>query len=340
MKTAFIWLYIMAKRQLKRPSTIFISLCMVISIIVMRYIPTSIDASINIGYCMSPSYEDISDSLLNHEGLLIFIPYTDTYTLSKDVTSGAIQCGYVFGDNLDILDKYTTPNNPVSLLSDVVILSIIMTHSADDMLIEDILNQRYFKDMSEEDINYIRHTYEIYASGDKTFSFDYRALYDDYAGSSSLVNIAPYLITPMRGTIAIFIFIAALAAGVGTYRDINCHIYANIPLRKRPYLRLLNISIPAFLSGTLGLIGIIIVGISDHILYECFSMLVYALLCTLFSFGLTYILKDNIYYSLLPVFILGSVICCPIFFNLGNIIPTIKVLQHLFLHTYYFAIFF
>lgn len=306
----------------------------------MRYIPTSIDASINIGYCMNTSYDDISQSLSSHEGLLVFMPYADVSTLSDDVASGAIQCGYVFGDDLDILDCYSTPDNAISLLSDVVLLSIIMSHSADDMLIDDILSQRYFSNMTTEDIDYIRHTYETYAIGDKTFSFDYRALYDDYKGSSSLVNIAPYLITPMRGTIAIFIFIAALAAGVGTYRDIDCHIYANIPLRKRPYLRLLNISIPAISSGILGLIGIITVGISDHILYECFAMLAYALLCTIFCFGLTYLLRDNIYFSMIPVFILGSVICCPIFFNLGNIIPTIKILQQLFLPTYYFTIFF
>ncbi len=343
MKKIFVWILLMTKRQLKRASTVVILVCMLLTIMAMRAIPTSISGSIPVGYCIDrecAEYDELTQMLSAHQGSLWFQFYDDEAKLEQDVISGTIQAGYAFPDDLDDIVAYRPSDSATSMLSDVVILAVVMELTADDMLLDNVLDQSFAEGMTDQDIEYIKSTYLKYQTNDSTFAFDYKTLYDDYEGSSHSVDISSYIVTPVRGIIAIFIFVAALAAGVGSYTDESNQIYANIPLRRRPVLRLLNISIPAVLASIIGLTGIIIVGISSHVIYEIFALTVYTCMCALFCFLLSYVVNSHVYTALIPVFILGSVVCCPIIFNLGNIIPAMKVIQQLFLPTYYITIFF
>lgn len=354
MKKAFTWCYIFTKRQLKRASTIFILVAMLLLTIVLSLMSTTLTASMDVGFYMNSTENDvvmtgIENGLLKHEGLLNFVAYDSAAALRDDVTAGTIQCGYIFDDAFseaivdnnakNLVELVETPDNIVSLLSNVVILATVMEHSACDMLIEDILEQDFFKNVPDEDIAALRDTYNTFATNGSTFAFDYDTLYEDYKGSSNTIDIAPFLVTPVKGIIAIFIFVSALTGGVGWFNDSDSAIYANIPLRKRFLLRLLTIFIPTILACLMGYISILTVGIGTDALYELFAILVYGILCIAFSYILSFIAKKNIYCSLIPVFILGSVVCCPIFFNLGNLVPSLRVLQSIFLPTYYFMLF-
>lgn len=355
MKKIITWCLIFTKRQLKRVSTIFILVTMLLMTIGLRVISTDITASLDVGFYIACESDDtimtgIRSGLTAHEGLLHFVSYTSKAELENDVASGALQCGYIFADDFsekitdnntnNMIELIETPDNIVSLLGNVVILATVMEYSACDMLIEDILEQNFFANVSRDDIELLRDTYNTYATNGSTFAFDYNTMYEDYKGSSDKINIAPYLVTPVKGIIAIFIFVAALTGGVTWFSDcLDNSIYANIPLRKRHLLRLMTIAIPTVLVSLMGYISILTVGIGSHPVYELYAISLYCILCILFCFALSYIVRKNIYHALIPVFILGSVICCPIFFNLGNLIPSLKILQNIFLPTYYFVFF-
>lgn len=354
MKKAFIWCYIFAKRQLKRISTIVILASMLLLTILLSLMSKSMTASVDVGFYIPDSTGNtvmtgIENGLTGHDGILNFIAYSSEASLREDVMSGSVQAGYVFDESFsehviannvkNMVELITPPENTISILSNLVVLATVMEHGACEMLVEDVLEQEFFSGVPEEDLDVLREEYRTYATDGSTFAFDYDTMYDDYKGSSKAVDIAPYLVTPVKGIIAIFIFISALTGGVGWFNDSDSSIYANIPLRKRPLLRLMTIAIPAFFACLMGYIGILTVGIGTDLLYEAFAIFVYGLLCVIFSYVLSYITKKNVYCSLIPVFILGSVVCCPIFFNLGNLIPTLKVLQNIFLPTYYFMLF-
>ena len=343
MRKCIIWLSLMTKRQLKHMSIIVILLCMLITIFAMSVIPNTINVSIHVGYYIdktNPLFHTLSEELNNHKGSVVFSSYDNINDIEKDILTGTLQNGYIFDDNMSKVSSLHPKDSATSMLSNIVILAIIMEHTADDMLIDDILNQRFFPDLTNEDINYMRDIYAKYATNDSTFSFDYKTLYDDYKGDSRMLNIASYIATPVRGIIAIFIFVSALAAGLNSYTDINNNTYANIPLRHQPLLRLLNISIPVNLASIIGLMGIIIVGIYNNIFYEIFALIMYASGCILICLLLSYIVNKYIFTALIPVLILSSIVCCPIIFNLGNIIPAIKIIQHFLPPTHYITIFF
>lgn len=344
MKKSITWCLILSKRQLKRPSLIAVLLCMVILSVSMRVISKDVTASISVGFVTKDS--SVKESLLSHQGLLTFKEYSSSDALTNAVTSGSIQCGYIIkddftdsikaGNNKKLIDLVTSPENVVSSLSNIVMISTILENVACDLLVDDILNQDFFTNITDEDITKVKEYYNEYASNGSTFSFDYDALYEEYKGSDASVNIFSYLVTPVRGIVAIFVFIIALTGGLSWFKDKNSNTYANIPLNKRPSLKLLIISIPTVIAMVSGYISLLVAGICDNYLYEFFIMFGYGLLCIIATYILSTVVNEHIYCGLIPVFILGSIICCPIFFNLANLIPAFKYLQNLFLPTYYF----
>ena len=354
MKKAFTWCYIFGKRQFKRASTLVILTAMLLLTIALSVMSKNMTASVDVGFFI-PAHErdtvmsNIENGLKTHEGILSFISYSSENALREDVAAGTVQCGYIFDETFsegvvannvkNMVELVTPPENTISILSNVVVLATVMEHSACEMLVEDILAQDFFVNVPDEDLAALRDAYNTFATNGSTFSFDYDTMYEDYKGSSDSIDIAPYLVTPVKGVIAIFIFISALTGGVGWFNDCDSSIYANIPLKKRHLLRLMTIAIPAFFACLMGYVSILTVGIGTDAAYELFAIFVYSILCILFSYILSYIAKKNVYCSLIPVFILGSVVCCPIFFNLGNLITSLKVLQNIFLPTYYFMLF-
>ena len=344
MKKSLTWCRILGKRQLKRPSIIVVLLCMVILAFSLRLMSKDVTASILVGYVSNDTA--IQESLNNHNGIISFKEYTSADSLKESVSAGSIQCGYIFNDDFsdrllngetkNLVELIDTPENIISMLSNLVVLATVMDTMSMEILVEDVLNQEAFIGITDEDIASLKNYYQLYSSNGSTFSFDYNALYEDYTGSSNSINIFSYLVTPVRGIVAIFVFIIALTSGLSWYKDKNCNTYANIPLNKRPLLKLLNISIPTVIAMLTGYFSLLLAGICDNYLHEIFTMLAYGLLCIIFAYILSSIVNEYIYCGLIPVFILGSIICCPIFINLANIIPAIKYLQNIFLPTYYF----
>ena len=305
-----------------------------------------ITASISIGFVSNDTA--IQESLDNHNGIIKFKEYESAETLKEAVSAGSIQCGYIFnndftdrllkGETKNLIELIDTPENIISMLSNLVVLATVMDTMSCEILVEDVLNQETFAGITAEDIESLKNYYEQYSSNGSTFSFDYNALYEDYKGSTNSINIFSYLVTPVRGIVAIFVFIIALTSGLSWYKDRNCNTYANIPLNKRPVLKLLNISIPTVIAMLTGYFSLLLAGICDNYLHEIITILAYGLLCIAFAYILSSIVNEYIYCGLIPVFILGSIICCPIFFNLANIIPAMKYLQNVFLPTYYFML--
>ena len=76
------------------------------------------------------------------------------------------------------------------------------------MLVDDVLAQDFFVGVSDDDLDILRQYYNTFATNGSTFAFDYDTMYEEYKGSSDVIDIAPYLVTPVKGIIAIFIFIA------------------------------------------------------------------------------------------------------------------------------------
>ena len=354
MKKISFWCFTFSKRQLKRGSTLFILSFLILMGIILRIVSTEFTVQIDVGFFMedisnnNDSIAGIADGLTDHDGLIHFVQYSSKEQLQKDVQAGHIQCGYAFvsdfyeslseGNSRKLVTLIEAPDNSISILSNIVLFSIVMENMASDILIEDTISQDFFENVPAADIEALRTAYKEFTSNGSTFAFDYDTLYEDYKGSSKSMDVFSFLITPVRGIVAIFIFITALAGGISWFNDREEATLANIPLNKQPFIKLMIISIPTILTAIAGYICLIVSGVCNNPLHELYVIGIYMILCIIFTYILTAIIGKNIFSALIPVFILGSVICCPIFINLANLIPAMKILQKLFLPTYYFIL--
>lgn len=354
MKKIFTWCKLFIKRQLKRPSMIFVLIFMLLMSLALRVMSMDITAGAKVGFYINPSSTDydsmlpLIESLESHTGIIEFVPYDSRQLMEEDVQAGTLQCAYVFsddfyaslteGNNRKLVELIEAPENLISLLSNVVILATVMENMSCDILVEDTISQNFFENITEEELDYLRESYDKYASNGSTFSFDYNSLYDQYRGSSQTINISDYLVTPVKGLVAIFVFIASLTGGISWFNDSNSFTFANIPLNRRPILKLLVIATPSVMAAAAGYVSLIIAGIYDNPLHELYVMTAYCILCIVFSYLLTAVVNEHIFSALIPVFILGSIICCPIFFNLASFIPAMKILQKLFMPSYFFLL--
>ena len=354
MKKTFYWCKLFFKRHLKRPSMIIILALMILIATALRLMSTDITASISVGFYIdeySDDYEKISglkDTLQNHEGILEFVFYDTRENLELAVRAGKFSCGYAFSsdfytrleneDSRNTIELISPPENSISILSNLIIIASIMENTAGELLIDDSKSLEIFSNVPEEDFEKLFEEYKKFASNGSTFSFDYDALYDDYTGSDQTINIFSYLVTPVKGIVAIFIFITALTGGVTWYRDKQSFTYSNIPIYRRPLLKLLSIFTPTFIATFVGFLSLFVAGVYESIGHELYVIVVYGLICIIFTYILSTIVSENIFLALIPVFILGSVICCPIFFNLANLIPAMKILQNIFVPTYFFIL--
>lgn len=344
MKHFFTWFYYLTKRQLMNVFFVLILLLIPISALGINYLSKNLEASITIGVADNDNTE-ISEHFVNtlttKKGIVSIIKYDDTTSMEKDILENKLQCGYVVSDGFEekifsnsnekLLEVYTTPNNTFCVLSNEIMFADIFKELGYYTLLNDLEKTNIFSNITDTEYNSLKETYNTYLSGGKTFNFNFNTTNGVYVASGN-IDIISYVKTPVRGIIAVFIFIAGLAGGFTYLKD-----------KKNGFkirMCLYDISIPVVLACASGLISIYIVGINSILFSEIITLFLYGVLVTLFVTLLTKILsKATIYCSTIPIFALGSMICCPIFVNLSTFLPFMKVIQFIFLPSYYFIIY-
>lgn len=345
MKRFIIWFYYLSKRQLKNIFFLFVLLLIPISALTLKLSGSSLNATIAIGITdldkSSLSEEFISSlSSYDNDHVVSFIVYDNISNMNNDVLAGKIQCGYSvlpgFQDNIsdsrlkNLIDVHSKPDNSMVLLSNELLFTYVFKEAGYYTLIRDMENANIFGNISDEDYNRLKNDYLSNLSNDRTFSFNYSQTNGTYISSNN-INILNYIQTPVRGIIALFIFISGLAGGFTFLKDSKNKVTNR--------LCIFDIGIPVIFASISGTIALFIVGTDKSIPKEIITMVCYSLLVILFVILITKLLRNNITYcSAIPVFSLGSLFCCPIFINLKTFLPVINILQYLFMPTYYFIL--
>lgn len=344
MKRFFTWLWLLSKRQLKSIFFLIILLLIPICGLLLKQVSDSMEASVFIGIADSdktPLSEKFTDNLNKTKGIINFVIYTDTDKMSEDILSGNLQCGYEILESFetrlskniysDLLEVYSSPNSPVILLSNEIMFSKVFAELGYYTFIDDMTDSNVFTNISDEDLVALQQAYEKELKGGETFSFNYSSINGKYVSSGN-IDVLDYIKTPIRGIVAVFIFMAGLAGGFTYLKDKNNGVKVKMCV--------FDIAIPVLFSTASGFASILLAGINEAILKEAIALICYSLVVILFVYILSKLISNNaIYCSTIPIFALGSLVCCPIFVNLKTFIPLMKLIQLLFMPTYYFMIF-
>ena len=145
-----------------------------------------------------------------------------------------------------------------------------------------------------------------------------------------------YYMLPVRGILSVLILVSSMSGVLMLSNDDRKNTWGFIRLSKRPAFNYFYIFMSILPIAICSLAAIFITGISTNVLNEIRLMVLYTLLLTVFSSLLKALIK-NIYVlcSLIPVTVLLSLIICPVFIDIGSIVPQSRFVR-LFLPTNYY----
>lgn len=339
---------LLCKRQLLQPAFLLLCLLLPISCTLISRLEQDSPAVIRIGlYAEAP--EAFTDAcfcaLVSEQAALSFVVFSDEEMMREQVMRGELDCAYRFCEDFHdrLLNKnykksilcYVSSGTVMKDLSTEVVFSAVFKQLGSDILNEYVKNS----DLSFSRKDNITDTklielYEKYLNGGQVFSLEYQYLdaYTANAGpyaSSAITDasITTAVTMPVRGLIAVFLFISGLSGGVIWLQDRE---------KKLLVSAISTILIPLLFMGISSCITLVLTGEGGHWGWEFFSLGIYVvLICTFVRVLLLIIKRPVILSASIPVLTLGSLIFCPIFINMAALLPFFEIMEKFFLPYYY-----
>ena len=159
---------------------------------------------------------------------------------------------------------------------------------------------------------------------DETFSFEY--VNPAKGEVDSDIIITSFTLNSVRGIIALLVMLASFIGVMNLYKDNDHKIFFAFKGIKRPVAMILEILNITILAGISGVASIYLCEIDEGLINEITRMLIYALLSSLYFYIIYKIIKNRyIFATLIPLFVIGSIIFTPVFFDFSKYLPLIFV---------------
>lgn len=355
MKRMGMWLLLMTKRLMKKPSFVIILVLLPIILVGYRFIISHDDGTLRACIYVpkeADSYaKKVAEELVNLDCAARFYIAETEDDLYSDVIAGRAEVGYVFSK--DMRERFVTRNWDGAIkmvVSDtsqyapfvnefvtVKVYSCIM----EDYLADYLVNRSGIE-FSEEEIRPIIREY--LAKQDKSTEGLFEIAYQDYYTNTevSMEEILEenYLTKPIRGTVALFVLLAGLAGLVFWFQDNAEGRFKVMSYEKRPVINYGSMFLPTLLAAVVGFVCILIAGLAGNIFKEIFVMLLYVIFVT----GVCEIIRVvvpsvNAICAAIPILAVASYLCCPIILDLKKILPVVTYLRKILPPDYYLETF-
>ena len=298
----------------------------------------------------------------------------DEEELKRDVASGKAECGYVIHEGLEeklkrkkfkgAISLYESPSTVAGLLSTETVFSL-MIEAYDKELFLDYLEHGLFGDgkgsgdgkdgkdgeslgdgslaAEGKELPAAGEWYDLFLENGSTFRF----VYDEYgerdgspwadtASEGEVQKGRVGSVFPVRGFMAVFIFITGLYGAVTLGKDERQGLFLMLPGAQRGLCRLASLLSPVLLASVSGMAALWACGELGGWVKEAALLLLYALAVALFSLGLKMVtVSEEGLCCLIPFFLLGSLIFCPVFLDVGRFVKEAGAIGKLFLPYYY-----
>ena len=352
MKKLFLFHFLLLKRSFKKISFIILLLCIPILCYLMKDNFTNRNRStIYIGVYLDEHNEiakKVFESVSTQFDSFSFSLCDNIETLKNRVITGTYDSGYVFDEQFDkkllsnelsdLLTCYVSPSSTASAITNEYIFSEIFKEHAFYMMIDYIKNDVVFKNKDLSGIEEeLRPVYDDYLNGDDTFSFEYISPENTSISNESIFD--SFTLSSIKGLIALLVMFAAFIGTLNIYKDDKTGIFFAFHSSFKIFYKMAEIFTVTLIASVSGLITIYLCDLSDGLLLEISRLLLYTFVCTIY-FYVIYLVTPNqyIFATLIPVLILGSIIFCPIFADLSEVvpIPLFRYISWFFAPKYYF----
>ncbi len=350
MRGAAVWMGMLAKRQLKRP--VFVAILILIPLLcgILFRANRQEEQGVPVALaCENP--DDLTraamEQLCAQTGVFRFYTCGEEQ-LARDVAARRAECGYVFPEQLeermregtaaDSIAAYSSPSSVAAQLSYEVVYAALFSQYAEGIFVDYIAENPLFAGKEPEALaREAREAYRTNRENGKIFSFVFERLTGDggsqeVEGSSQSMSLT----SSVRGMLTVFVLLGGLMGALDSLRDERRRAYLAAPPGLRRWIPLLAVAVPAALTALSAEAALLAGGLTRGLLQEWGLMAAYWLLVTGFCTLLADLLRREVLLcAAIPVLVMGCLLFSPVFLRLGSILPVFRMLEKLFVPTYY-----
>ncbi len=362
MRKCLLWLLLSCKRYMKRPAFLLLLLLLPSGAWFFGKEEKASENGIRIAVFAEEGEEDSFDQRLveklvsyksGEEGMFSFYRADSLEELKEDVATRRAECGYVIGKGLEeklankklrnAIRLYEAPSTVAGQLSTETFFSLMIEEYDRILFLDYLRNGGLFSEevMDEDWLLKADQEYQRIQQNGSTFHFTYREeaqereIMTDPSGQSADLR-GERTIFPVRGFAAVFIFITGLYGAVTLGQDERRGLFFMLSGAERIFCRLASILAPVLLAALSGLGALWASGEFISFGRELLPLLAYCLLTASFAMGIKRVTgKEGLLCSLIPFFMVGSLIFCPVFLDVGRYVKGAGWIGRLFLPYYY-----
>ncbi|MBS6645496.1 MAG: ABC transporter permease [Clostridiaceae bacterium] len=342
------WFCLSCKRQLKHPGYLILLLFLPLVLYGAAKMEAKDEEGVKIALYVEGG--DLAErtvaSLMERDSVFDFYRCDTVEELEREVSSKQAECGYIFYEDLEERlneEKYrrsiglcTSPATVISPLASEVVFAALMEQYGRVLLENYVINEQGFEPLDEKQAwAELSELFDMYRTNHSTFAFAY-----DTIDGGNIQDVTVKTGFPVRGVAAVMVFIAGIFASVMLLEDEKKGLYIPVPYSQKLWCKAASVLALVFLAAVSGLVSLKVTGNMGNFGYELACMAVYVILVSGFAFLLKSVVRNGaVICCLIPFFIIGSLILCPVFLDVGQWLPDIKIAQRLFLPYYYLKMF-
>ena len=350
MKKILTWILLFQKRILKKPMFQITILLIPILLFLLFTFNKSSDSLVRVALISGNdeySQNFVKDLLDSSNHVISYYQCYDESQMRKDVLTGKAECGYIMPDDMPRKIAQFSSKKKQGIITAIVKKESISTKIVNEIIygrlfseraypvLKDFINEKQPDRLTTAEDEKMYDAFSKYLIEPLMFSFEYAdgSKNDLLNNDDSSHN---YYMLPVRGILSVLILVSSMSGVLMLSNDDRKNTWGFIRLSKRPAFNYFYIFMSILPIAICSLAAIFITGISTNVLNEIRLMVLYTLLLTGFSSLLKALIK-NIYVlcSLIPVTVLLSLIICPVFIDIGSIVPQARFVR-LFLPTNYY----
>lgn len=344
MKRMRKWLLMMTKRLYKKLT--FLLILLLIPVLVLGYgISAQEDSGImTIALAQEgtdPMAQAVITDLATEPSLIRFVP-CDTAKEAEAMVSGAkADAAWIFAaDTTDKLCKFvqnpTRKNAFIRVVEQEATIPLKLAREKLSGVVFGRCSPVFYLTYLRENVSELDTLsdeellkfYDEFTMDMKLFEFAYL---EGEGGAEDMAD-ANYLLTPVRGLLAVIVVLSGLAAAMYFIRDDRVGTFALVPQRNKAVVEFACQMIAVVNVALMALIALVCAGLAEELGRELLLLVLYALAVSLFCMTVRRLCQSLAAVgTVLPLLIVVMLVVCPVFFDFGQL----RAVQYLFPPTYY-----
>lgn len=333
MKNYLYLLWILSKRLMRSPGFLFALLWLPISLLILYSVEKKSGAEAEAAVFASGDKFalDIEKSLLEYQGFIRFRACKDQEEVRKRVASGKAECGYILGPGIHqgmeagdiqkLVTVYRPPNSRLAgVINEIVFAKILGTYSPEFYL--SYVEAALGKEGEDEAVirKKAQEYYQEYLNNGSTFRFQF------YGGEEAVYEEADIHVIPVRGLMAVMIFLCGLC-GLGDWKE--CKNNNRFFFTKHLWtVKTASLFLPMAFAAAVGLSCLYLTGNGKSVFLELEHMAAYLLLLEAFFLAADCFMRTGeAVYGIFPFAAMISLLLPPVFFDFSILYPPVKWIQ-------------